>query len=151
EPGPGLRRCRLWPRPHQEPRRHHQHPRGGAGRDRHAVVERSVQGSHGRPTDQRPGQLPPVDPGRAQEQERLSPRRGAHRMRLIALSQNFGKGLAVTIAGVIIFVGSVYVIMAALMGRVMAYLVLAVSLFGWMIILAIIWTFGASLFGVGTP
>ncbi len=72
-------------------------------------------------------------------------------MRLMALSPNFGKGLAVTIAGIILFVGSVYVIMAAYMGRVMAYLVLAVSLFGWMIILAIIWTFGASLFGVGTP
>jgi hypothetical protein len=72
-------------------------------------------------------------------------------MKLLALSPNFGKGLAVTIAGVVLFVGSVYVIMAAFMGRVMAYLVLAVSLFAWMIILATIWTFGASLFGVGTP
>jgi hypothetical protein len=72
-------------------------------------------------------------------------------MKLMALSPNFGKGLAVTLAGIILFVGSVYVIMAAFMGRVMAYLVIAVSLFGWMIILATIWTFGASLFGVGTP
>jgi hypothetical protein len=72
-------------------------------------------------------------------------------MKFLALSPNFGKGLAVTIAGVILFVGSVYVIMAAFMGRVMAYLVIAVSLFGWMIILATLWTFGASLFGVGTP
>jgi hypothetical protein len=72
-------------------------------------------------------------------------------MRLLALSPNFWKGLAVTIAGVILFVGSVYVIMAAFMGRVMAYLVVAVSLFAWMIILSTLWTFGASLFGVGTP
>jgi hypothetical protein len=79
-------------------------------------------------------------------------------MRLLALSPNFGKGLAVTIAGVILFVGSVYVVMSAFMGRVMAYLVIAVSLFAWMIILSTIWTFGANdgVFtlkstGIGTP
>jgi hypothetical protein len=72
-------------------------------------------------------------------------------MRLLALSPNFGKGLAVTLAGFILFVGSVYVIMSAFMGRVMAYLVLATAFFAWMIILATLWTFGASLFGVGTP
>jgi hypothetical protein len=72
-------------------------------------------------------------------------------MRLLALSPNFGKGLAVVIAGFVLFVGSVYVVMAAFMGRVMAYLVIAVSLFAWMIIWSTLWTFGASLFGVGTP
>jgi hypothetical protein len=72
-------------------------------------------------------------------------------MRLLALSPNFGKGLAVTIAAVVIFIGSVYVLLAAYMGRVMAYLVIAVSLFAWMIIWSSIWTFGAHAFGVGTP
>lgn len=59
----------------------------------------------------------------------------------------FWKGIAVTIAAIIIFIGSVYILLAAYMGRVMAYLVIAVSLFGWMIILSAIWTFGVP----GTP
>lgn len=54
----------------------------------------------------------------------------------------FWKGIAVMIAAIIIFIGSVYIILAAYMGRVMGYLVIAVSLFGWMIILSAIWTFG---------
>lgn len=72
-------------------------------------------------------------------------------MKLLALSPHFWKGLAVTLASVILFVGSVYIVMAAFMGRTMAYLVIAVSLFGWMIIWSTLWTFGANAFGVGTP
>ena len=59
----------------------------------------------------------------------------------------FWKGIAVTVAAIIIFIGSVYILLAAYMGRVMGYLVLAVSLFGWMIIISVLWTFGAP----GTP
>jgi hypothetical protein len=43
---------------------------------------------------------------------------------------------------VILFVGSVYVLLTAIFGLRMAYLVLAVSLFGWMIILSTIWVIG---------
>ena len=59
----------------------------------------------------------------------------------------FWKGIAVTIAAIIIFVGSVYILLAAFMGRVMGYLVIAVALFGWMIVLSAIWAFGVP----GTP
>jgi hypothetical protein len=60
---------------------------------------------------------------------------------VLALSPFFWKGLAVVVSGVILFLGSVYLLMAAVFGRRMGYLVLAVSLFGWMIILSAIWTF----------
>ena len=66
---------------------------------------------------------------------------------LLALSPFFGKGLAVFICSMILFVGSVYVMLAAVFGLRMGYLVLAVSFFGWMIILSALWTFGAP----GTP
>jgi hypothetical protein len=42
----------------------------------------------------------------------------------------------------IIFVGSVYLLLAAIFGRRMGYLVLAAAFFGWMIILSAIWVFG---------
>ena len=59
----------------------------------------------------------------------------------------FWKGIAITVAAIVIFIGSVYILLAAFLGRVMGYLVLAVSLFGWMIILSAIWAFGIP----GTP
>ena len=68
-------------------------------------------------------------------------------MRVLALSPFFWKGIAVTVAGVILFMGTVYVLLTAVFGWRMAYLVLAVSLFGWMIILSALWAFGAP----GTP
>jgi hypothetical protein len=61
--------------------------------------------------------------------------------------ETFWKGIAITAAAIILFIGSVYILLAAFMGRVMGYLVLAVSLFGWMIIMSTLWTFGAP----GTP
>ena len=64
-------------------------------------------------------------------------------MRVLALGETFWKGVAVTIAAILLFIGSVYMLLAAYMGRVMGYLILAVSLFGWMIILSAIWAFGA--------
>jgi hypothetical protein len=72
-------------------------------------------------------------------------------MRTLALSPTFWKGIAVTVAGVILFVGSVYVLLTAIFGLRMGYLVLAVSLFGWMIIISALWVFGATFFGSGTP
>ncbi len=61
----------------------------------------------------------------------------------LALAPLFWKGLAVTICGLVLFVGTVYIIAGAVMGLRMAYLVVAVSFFGWMIILSSIWVFGA--------
>jgi len=43
---------------------------------------------------------------------------------------------------IIIFVGSVYIILAAVFGPRMGYLVMAVALFGWMIILSGLWVTG---------
>ncbi len=48
----------------------------------------------------------------------------------------------------ILFVGSVYVILSAIFGLRMAYLVLAVSFFGWMILYSTIWVFQPTIFGV---
>ena len=63
-------------------------------------------------------------------------------MHLVALAPTFGKGIAVVIAAFILFVGSVYVLLTAIFGLRMGYLVLAISFFGWMIILSAMWTFG---------
>jgi hypothetical protein len=67
---------------------------------------------------------------------------GRH-LALLALSPNFWKGVAVIICAFILFVGSIYVLLAAVFGLRMGYLVLAVSFFGWMIIMSALWTFGA--------
>jgi hypothetical protein len=52
------------------------------------------------------------------------------------------KGIGVVIAGFILFVGSVYMLLAAVFGRWMGYLVVAVAFFGWMAILSGIWFWG---------
>ena len=59
-------------------------------------------------------------------------------------------GLAVGMAFVL-FVGSVLIVLAAVFGRRMGYLVLAVSFFGWMILLSSLWTFGFYSQGLDTP
>ncbi len=60
----------------------------------------------------------------------------------LALAPLFWKGIGVTVTAVVLFIGSVYMLLAAVFGLRMGYLVLAVSFFGWMIILAALWTFG---------
>jgi hypothetical protein len=68
---------------------------------------------------------------------------------LIALAPTFTKGIVTVVAATILFVGTVYVLLAAIFGLRMAYLVLAVSLFGWMIIFSLIWVIGQpSILGV---
>src|SRR3954453_16678198 len=52
------------------------------------------------------------------------------------------KGVGVVIAGFILLVGSVYMFRTAVVGRWMAYLVVAVAFFGWMTIQSGIWLFG---------
>jgi hypothetical protein len=61
------------------------------------------------------------------------------------------KGVGVTVMGLILFVGSVYLILSAVLGRWMGYLVLAVSFFGWMAMLSALWAFGFYSQGPDTP
>lgn len=67
-------------------------------------------------------------------------------MSLVGLS-TFWEGLGVTISAFVLFGGSVWLLLAAVFGVRMGYLVTATSIFGFMIILSAIWTFGAP----GTP
>jgi hypothetical protein len=61
---------------------------------------------------------------------------------LLADEPDFVKGITVTVAAFVLFVGSVYMMLTAVFGLRMAYLVLAVSFFGWMIIFSMLWAFG---------
>jgi hypothetical protein len=72
---------------------------------------------------------------------------------LLALAPTFWKGIVVVACSFVLFVGSVYLLLTAVFGMRMGYLVLAVSFFAWMIVFSMIWTFGqpAILGVVGTP
>jgi hypothetical protein len=61
------------------------------------------------------------------------------------------KGGLTTIMGFVLFVGSVLLLLAAVFGRRMGYLVLAVGFFGWMMLLSALWTFGFYSQGPDTP
>ena len=61
------------------------------------------------------------------------------------------KGTLVTVMAFVLFVGSVLLLLGAVFGRRMGYLVLAVGLFGWMMILSSVWTFGFYSQGLETP
>jgi hypothetical protein len=61
------------------------------------------------------------------------------------------KGGLTTIMGFVLFVGSVLLLLAAVFGRRMGYLVLAVGFFGWMVLLSALWTFGFYSQGPDTP
>jgi hypothetical protein len=66
----------------------------------------------------------------------------------LALAPTFGKGIVTVVASVVLFIGTVYILLAAVFGLRMAYLVLAVSLFGWMILFSSIWVFQPRILGV---
>jgi hypothetical protein len=61
------------------------------------------------------------------------------------------KGGGVMVMGTILFIGSVYLLLSAVFGRWMAYLVTMTSLSGWMIILSALWLFGFWSQGLETP
>ena len=61
------------------------------------------------------------------------------------------KGGLTVLMAFVLFVGSILLVLAAVFGRRMGYLVLAVSFFGWMIILSSLWTFGFFSQGLETP
>jgi hypothetical protein len=67
-------------------------------------------------------------------------------MHLLADAPVFWKGIVVLICALILFVGSVYVLLSAIFGLRMGYLVLAVSFFGWMILLSLLWAVGQPKF-----
>ena len=60
------------------------------------------------------------------------------------------KGSLATLMGVILFIGSVLLVASAVFGRLMGYLVLSVSLFGWMIVFSALWVFGFFSQGLDT-
>lgn len=61
------------------------------------------------------------------------------------------KGGFAVITAFVLFIGSVLLLLSAVFGRRMGYLVLAVSFFGWMILLSSLWTFGFYSQGIQTP
>jgi hypothetical protein len=65
--------------------------------------------------------------------------------------ETFLKGGLAVVMGFVLFVGSVLLMLSFVFGRRMGYLVLAVSFFGWMILLSSIWTFGFYSQGLDTP
>ena len=61
------------------------------------------------------------------------------------------KGAGVVLMGAILFIGSVYLILTAVLGRWLGYLVLMVALSGWLIVLSSLWAFGFYSQGPETP
>lgn len=61
------------------------------------------------------------------------------------------KGLGVTVVGFVLFVFCVLLLLSAIFGRTMGYLVLGTAFFGWMFILSALWTFGFYSQGLDTP
>jgi hypothetical protein len=66
----------------------------------------------------------------------------------LAFAPTFFKGLVVMACAFILFVGTVYMLLGAVFGLRMGYLVLAVSFFGWMIIFSSVWVIGQPTFGI---
>jgi hypothetical protein len=62
-----------------------------------------------------------------------------------------GIGVLTVVMAFVIFVGSVYLILASVFGRRMGYLVLAVAFFGYMILQSSLWLFGFWSQGLDTP
>ena len=61
------------------------------------------------------------------------------------------RGVGVVLMGFTLFVGSVYLLLTAVLGRWMGYLVLMVSFSGWLIMLSSLWAFGFYSQGPDTP
>jgi len=63
----------------------------------------------------------------------------------------FSLGVLVVICGLILFAGSIYLLLSALFGKRMAYFLEAACFFGFLTILASVWTFGFWASGLDTP
>ena len=62
---------------------------------------------------------------------------------LATLAPTFAKGIVVTLCAILLFIGSVYIFLAAIFGRRMGYFVLGSALFAWMIVLSGLWVVGS--------
>ena len=65
--------------------------------------------------------------------------------------QLFIKGTLTVLMGFALFIGSVYLLLKAVFGAKMGYLVLAIAFFTWMIFLSSLWAFGFYTQGLETP
>ncbi|MGH2683255.1 MAG: hypothetical protein ACRDIX_08490 [Actinomycetota bacterium] len=63
-------------------------------------------------------------------------------MEIVAISRVTVEGALTVLAAAVLFFGSVFLLLAAVFGPRMGYLVGATSLFGFMLILSVIWVFG---------
>lgn len=63
----------------------------------------------------------------------------------------FSMGAMVVVCGFILFAGSIYLLLAALLGKKMAYLLEATCFFAFLMILSSLWTFGFFSQGPETP
>ena len=61
------------------------------------------------------------------------------------------KGVGVTVTAIVLFIGSVYLLLTAVFGRWMGYLVSMVALSGWLMMLSSLWLFGFWSQGPTTP
>jgi hypothetical protein len=61
------------------------------------------------------------------------------------------KGAGGVLMGITIFIGSVYLLLSAVLGRWMGYLVLMVSFSAWLVMLSALWAFGFYSQGPDTP
>ena len=61
------------------------------------------------------------------------------------------KGAGVTVMALVLFVGSVYLMLSFVFGKWMGYLILAVCFAGWLMIHSSLWYFGFWAQGPGTP
>lgn len=66
---------------------------------------------------------------------------------LLAITRTVLEGWAAVISGLVLFCGSVLLLLAAIFGLRMGYLMMATGLFAFMIVLSALWSFGAP----GTP
>ena len=57
------------------------------------------------------------------------------------------EGYLVVISALVLFVGSVYLLLSAIFGLRMGYLITATGFFGFWVLLAVLWTFGSWAFG----
>jgi hypothetical protein len=61
------------------------------------------------------------------------------------------KGIGVTVMGLTLFVGSVYLLLTAVLGRWMGFLVVVACLSGWLVVQSSLWLFGFWSQGLETP
>ena len=68
-------------------------------------------------------------------------------MEILALTRTNIEGVLVVVSGLVIFGGSVFLLLSAIFGLRMGYLLAATGFFAFMLILSALWVFGAP----GTP